>query len=856
MPSPGRRLCVAFAVLAGTWTSTARAADPPAVEFDPGFLIGRSGRGVDLRRFSSGNAMPAGTYRTDVVFNERILGTFDIRLEIDASGRQNLVCMDDALVRRLGLDASKASEAIQRVLLGPARETESAAPTGCRPIGDVAAGGVARFDTTEQRLELSIPQIYLVRSARGYVPPERWDSGITAGLLSYRYSDFDVSSASSSTTQRFLGLRAGFNLGDYRLRHDGSYTSGFDGRKYQAIATHVQRAVPEWLSTLTLGDGHTDGQLFDSFGFRGVQLASDDQMLPDSLRGYAPVVRGEARTNARVSIRQNGVVLYETVVPPGPFAIGDMYAVGAGSDLQVTITEADGTQRVTAVPYASMPQLLRENAHRYAITLGTPRQGGGATDALLLQGTYQRGLTNWLTAQAGLQMTPRFAAVLVGGAVVTPVGAIALDATVSRFDAPDIGPQQGTSLRASYSKYIPSTLTNFLFAAYRHSTAHYYSLRDALQLLPAADGSVHSVPGRSREYASLTINQAIGASTSLALTSISQSYWDRPGHDRTFRLSVGRRIGRASVSLSLSRDLTVSGAAGSSRAMLTLDLPLDGESGWTANSQVTRDRQQGMSVQAGVSGSAGEDHRYGFNLNESRNSAGNSTSIGGIYRGALVTMSGSASRTPGSTQRSLNVDGGAVLHGGGVTFSNTLGDAVGLVHAPVAAGASVVGSPLSTVNADGYAVIPYLSPYNLNTVELDMQHASPDAQLDTTTELAVPRSGSVVLIDFKGRRGRSVLINARAEDGSALPFSATVTDESGRAVGLVGQGSRIEASVEGDSGRLLVRWGDDPGDQCLLVYQLPPAAESAGALFTRAEGVCRRATSEIYSESRASQAAQ
>ena len=46
---------------------------------------------------------------------------------------------------------------------------------------------------------------------------------------------------------------------------------------------------------------------------RGALLASDDEMLPDSQRGFAPVVRGIAKSNAEVSIEQNGYVIYRTL---------------------------------------------------------------------------------------------------------------------------------------------------------------------------------------------------------------------------------------------------------------------------------------------------------------------------------------------------------------------------------------------------------------------------------------------------------------------------------------------------------------------------------------------------------------
>lgn len=46
---------------------------------------------------------------------------------------------------------------------------------------------------------------------------------------------------------------------------------------------------------MLLGEGFTDGHFFSGTGFRGIQLSSDDRMLPDSQRGYAPVVRGVAK---------------------------------------------------------------------------------------------------------------------------------------------------------------------------------------------------------------------------------------------------------------------------------------------------------------------------------------------------------------------------------------------------------------------------------------------------------------------------------------------------------------------------------------------------------------------------------
>lgn len=51
-----------------------------------------------------------------------------------------------------------------------------------------------------------------------------------------------------------------------------------------------------------------------------------------------------ARTNAKVIVRQNSAIIYETTVSPGEFVINDLYPTGFGGDLTVTVREADGNE--------------------------------------------------------------------------------------------------------------------------------------------------------------------------------------------------------------------------------------------------------------------------------------------------------------------------------------------------------------------------------------------------------------------------------------------------------------------------------------------------------------------------------
>nr|EEE1923893.1 fimbrial biogenesis outer membrane usher protein [Salmonella enterica subsp. diarizonae] len=156
---------------------------------------------------------------------------------------------------------------------------------------------------------------------------------------------------------------------------------------YRSTETSLRHDVAALRGQLTVGDFSTGGELMENVSLRGVRLASDDRMLPGSLRGYAPVVHGIAGSNAKVTIRQNGNIIYETTVPAGPFTVNDLYPSGYGGDLTVSVTEANGQTRLFTVPFASVAQLVRPGYTRYQVSTGRYRYADNNLDEIVFQGT-------------------------------------------------------------------------------------------------------------------------------------------------------------------------------------------------------------------------------------------------------------------------------------------------------------------------------------------------------------------------------------------------------------------------------------------------------------------------------------
>ena len=81
-----------------------------------------------------------------------------------------------------------------------------------------------------------------------------------------------------------------------------------------------------------------------------------------------------------------------------------------------------------------------------------------------------------------------------------------------------------------------------------------------------------------------------------------------------------------------------------------------------------------------------------------------------------------------------------------------------LVEAPGARDAIVSNAPGLRVDGRGYAVVPYVSPYRLNTVTLDPQGMAHDVELESTSQSIAPFAGAISYLRFDTRKGNALLI--------------------------------------------------------------------------------------------------
>lgn len=284
-------------------------AETREVQFNNEFL--RSD--VDISAYSQGNPVPEGRYNVELYVNDKWKGRTDVTFKNNKPGaRIAEPCITLKILSLAGIDIEKIPIQQQKEL----NEDSS-----CIHLEDISSELKADYDFSLQRISVQAPQKWLLRRARGYVSPELWDNGIAAATLQYDYNAWRTErSGSGQFSTQYLGLRGGLNWDAWRLRYRGIFNwSNDNGWHYSPANIYIERGIASIRSKLLIGESSTDGQVFDSVGFSGVMLTSDNRMYQDSLRGYAPVITGVANTNALVSITQRGVRIYETTVPPGPF---------------------------------------------------------------------------------------------------------------------------------------------------------------------------------------------------------------------------------------------------------------------------------------------------------------------------------------------------------------------------------------------------------------------------------------------------------------------------------------------------------------------------------------------------------
>ncbi|MDR5645692.1 fimbria/pilus outer membrane usher protein, partial [Burkholderia cenocepacia] len=323
-----------------------------ALEFDAGALREHGIDATTSRYFAHAPRFMPGLSAVRLTVNGRRAGRADARFDTDGN-----LCVTPELLRAAGLVAPDTF-----------RDA-----TACHDYRRAYPQAIVTLRPADGAIDFVVPADALDTRPR---TPDTFARGGLAGLVNYDVLAMTTRNPAGTSQYWQAATEAGFNASDWIVRSSQIVTS-VDGRMgVEHQAAYAQRTFAARGTTLQAGQIVPQSTLFTVGRMFGVQAFPDEALA--AAPGAAARVTGIARTQARVEVRQLGVLIHASQVPPGPFSLGDLPLVSGAADLDVTVVEATGGVQHFVVPGASLPGAGLAAAQGLAIAVGRLQNDGYA----------------------------------------------------------------------------------------------------------------------------------------------------------------------------------------------------------------------------------------------------------------------------------------------------------------------------------------------------------------------------------------------------------------------------------------------------------------------------------------------
>lgn len=632
--------------------------------------------------------------------------------------------------------------------------------------------------------------------------PSQWDDGINAMFLNY---DIDYEQYSGTQYREYQNretlsaeLSSGINLANWRFRYSTNYQRYFDEQpKWQKQMAFAETDIKSLRSRLIVGDGSTPDMLFESIPFSGVMLSSDSRMQPKSQRPLLMLVQGRALSNAEVRIRQDGQTIHRAFVPPGPFVFKNIQLLSSSGLIFMTIRESDGQTTMQQIPYSAVPGLTQKGQLEYTFAAGKYRIDEYDDEEQKITPQLQfaslaYGLPQNYTAYGGLLLADNFyrsAAFGVGKRFVY-FGEAALDyqqAWARPIDSNET--EYGSFYRLRYAKVFPDLNTSLNIVGRYFPAKRYHSLQDAIELrrvdefddfddgyfdyedeeeepeeeeeeelfrsasarssAPFLGGSVYSPQQTERDRyhleAQLKVN--LNATDNLYLTANHKTY--RYSNRKLTSLSLNYTSSFKNIDYSLyGRYSKRSQQKEELFTSLNITIPLskfglsNARLGYTHSWPSTGKGTDNYSF----SNSALEDSSLTYGANYSQSPEDNQFRGYASYDYSAGNWSLNYNQGKNFRKQSANINGSAMLHAGGITLGQTLGETMALVEVKNTPGIEIENQSNTKTDNRGFAIVGDITPYQNNSLGIDTLMS--DIEIEDNEIDRIPTQGAIVYVSF------------------------------------------------------------------------------------------------------------
>ncbi len=776
-------------------------------------------RGIDPRiaeYFVEGARFAPGMSLVTLTVNGQRKGSVMARFD-----DQGHLCFNRRFIARAGLRLP-GENVRNGAAWGGATEPEAKAEVGCTDFRYAWPATMVTLKPNSSAVDLLVPTDAL---APDEPVQADYTTGGVAALLNYDLLATGSQTGGSSTRYFSAANELGFNAGDWIVRNRNMYSNDGNTSNFSHLYAYAQRTFVQQEAVFQGGEINVSNSIFPGPAVVGAQWMPETALKRST--GSGTNIEGIAQTQARIEVRQAGALIYTTMVPPGPFTLGNVPLLNGSNDVEVTVIEATGAQRRFVVPAAQLNAGTLGVLPGYSLAIGKLRQLGA--EALVKP---------WVATGTGTWNPTPDIGLTGGGMIGTQYQGLGLGIDARIFGHTSLSARglfsnaareghRGAQLSGSVSTVLGDGLS--LNGVATQQSAGYRSITDTTQDTTADWISNHY---RGQYGAGLSWSQP-----TLGGFSLNYSRSNLFSGQVTQRLtgSWGKTFKYATVSLSVEKALGGTSAGNGNSVYLSISVPFGKRSARGYVNRVDGKTRLGATYSETVN------DIFNYSLNaEGRPSegtgAGSATASITPYYTRLNF--GVSQYGTDSTSYNGNLSGGVVAHKRGVTFSPyAIGDTFGIASLGDVAGIRIATSqgPVWT-DAWGKAVISSAPAYSSSRIEVTTRSLPRNVDVSNAYRQITPGRGSVSYVDFDVIKVRRILLRAVDAEGKALPRNATVMDAEGSFLTTVlNDGTIFLPNAEVSAGLQVV---DLDGRICLLDFTLP-LTQDLDAYFDVASAVCK-----------------
>ncbi|ENO0517333.1 fimbrial biogenesis usher protein [Escherichia albertii] len=690
--------------------------------------------------FSRASRFLPGEYSLALSLNGQKKG--NIAAHFDENGD---LCLDLAFLQQAGLKV-------------PSSETN-----GCYNYAQSYPGTIITPLPNQEALEIIVPPQAIAPVG---LDMTNITTGGTAGLLNYNLMSSRTEFANESSDYSQAALVGGINFNNWMLRSNQFLTQSNGKFSNQTSSTYLQRTFTDIKTLMRAGEVNLNNSVLEGTSIYGIEIAPEYALQAG---GSGVQVTGIANTaQARVEIRQQGMLIHTTLVPVGAFTIPDVPIRNGNSDLDVTVVETDGRSHNYIVPSSLFNQHV-ESFQGYRFAMGRVDDNYDESP-WVFSASGGWNLTHWSALNGGIIVAENYQAASIRQSLV-PLSDLTLSSQISSSqDNKDSLRGQKYRLDATYNLPFSLGLT----------TSIAYSDRNYRELPEAIDDD-YTDPTKSIYALSLNwSNELLGGFNISGYKTIS---YDGDNDATNLNVNWNKAFKHATVSVNWQHQLSASVNSKDDGDLFYVNLSIPFGRSNTA-SFYTRHDDHKTHYGTGVMGVVSDEMSY--YVSAERDHDQRETSVNGSLSTNLhYTQVSLAAGASGSNNRTYNgtMSGGIALYDQGVAFSPwAINDTFAIAKLDKnIAGVKIVtqAGPVWT-DFHGNAVIPSLQPWRASDIEIDTVSLPKNMDVGNGTKMIKQSRGTVGKVGFSAITQRRALLTITLLDGKKLPRGIALEDDEGR----------------------------------------------------------------------------